>query len=103
MWHALRSIFQRVWRAGMPVVVRAIRKGFDWEPGTMGRATREKNSSKAHEGQLDNEIDVRPSVFSLQLVPCVHAEHCFCSTLQEDGTLREFAYLAGHSIPWCRG
>ncbi|BDA43691.1 probable lysine-specific demethylase 3B at C-terminar half [Coccomyxa sp. Obi] len=47
-------LFQEVWREGVPVVVRCVRKGYPWDPATMGRATTEKNSRF---GQ-DREIEV---------------------------------------------
>ncbi|CAL8468356.1 g7896 [Coccomyxa elongata] len=47
-------LFQEVWREGVPVVVRGVRKGYPWDPATMGRATTEKNSRF---GQ-DREIEV---------------------------------------------
>ncbi|BDA51374.1 probable lysine-specific demethylase 3A at C-terminar half [Coccomyxa sp. Obi] len=37
-------LFQEVWREGVPVVVRGVRKGYQWNPITMCRATTENNS-----------------------------------------------------------
>ena len=56
----LCRLFQEVWREGVPVVVRGVRKGYPWDPATMGRATTEKNSRF---GQ-DREIAVRHSTLS---------------------------------------
>lgn len=50
-------LFQEVWREGVPVVVRGVRKGYQWDPTTMGRATAENN---ARFGK-DNKIEARPS------------------------------------------
>lgn len=33
-----------MWREGVPVVVRNVRKGYLWDPPTMGRATTEANT-----------------------------------------------------------
>ncbi len=55
-------VFQEVWREGVPVVVRRCRKGYQWDPATMGRATTEKN---ARFGK-DSEIEVR----RLSVLPC---------------------------------
>lgn len=48
-------LFQEVWREGVPVVVRGVRKGYQWNPITMCRATTENNSR--FDGE--QEIEVR--------------------------------------------
>ena len=62
-------LFQEVWREGVPVVVRGVRKGYQWNPITMCRATTENNSR--FDGE--QEIEVRHLAWP-NLVPIL----CFC-------------------------
>jgi hypothetical protein len=61
-------VFQRAWRCGVPVVVRRVRKGFSWEPSTLGRACREKNTKS---GYTDTEIEAR-ALFPMSWLPSEH-------------------------------
>ncbi|CAL8466277.1 g5813 [Coccomyxa elongata] len=46
-------LFQEVWREGVPVVVRGVRKGYQWNPVTMCRATTENNSRFDGEQEIE--------------------------------------------------
>ena len=61
-----RRVFGRAWAVGVPVVVRAVRRGYDWRPDTMARAIREKNPIT---GATDTTIDVRASS-----LPCLRCQ-----------------------------
>lgn len=74
-----RRLFQEVWRDGVPVVVRCVRKGYQWDPATMGRATTEKN---ARYGK-DSEIEARtfccsPPFLDRVITPCLVHHPSIC-------------------------
>lgn len=73
----LRRTFQRVWRLGIPVVVRGVRRGFDWAPQTMLRATRETgNKSRGTERDTTLEVGLSPS--SSSRFPAARCCACWC-------------------------
>lgn len=64
----LRRTFQRVWRLGIPVVVRGVRRGFDWAPHTMMRATTERgNKARGTEKDTTLEVGISPNSLSFFL------------------------------------
>ena len=72
-------LFQEVWREGVPVVVRGVRKGYQWNPITMCRATTENNSR--FDGE--QEIEVRHWSALPGFRTCSPTLICKCAPLHE--------------------